>query len=108
MSNYWADDMRRFMILGEQTIGKFNEDQAWRYVGHMLEESTETELAMHLGDYVNVIEGAVNTISKSISLLHSLGVEPFRAWDVVHKAMIKGDGSSAEEELAKLWNAVES
>jgi hypothetical protein len=100
--------MRRFMLLGEQTIGKYNEDQAWRYLSHMQEESRETNLAMYRGDMVNVIDGAVKTISKSISLLHSLGVDPFKAWDAVHKAMIKDDGSNAEEELAKLWNAVES
>ena len=128
MSNYWADDMRRFMILGEQTIGKFNEEQASRYLSHMEEEAEETVLAWDRGDMVNVIDGAVDTIVVAIGLLHSLGVDPFKAWDAVHRAnMRKVDGSCGpivkredgqlgkpanwygpEEDLAKLWNGVEA
>ena len=128
MSNYWADDMRRFMILGEQTIGKFNEEQACRYLSHMEEEVKETILDWDRGDMVNVIDGAVDSIVVAIGLLHSLGVDPFKAWDAVHKAnMRKVDGSCGpivkredsqlgkpenwygpEEDLSKLWDGVEA
>jgi predicted HAD superfamily Cof-like phosphohydrolase len=128
MSNYWSDDMRRFMILGEQTIGKFNDEQAFRYLRHMEEEVKEALLSWYMCDTVKVIDGAVDTIVVAIGLLHSLGVDPFKAWDAVHRAnMRKVDGSCGpivkredgqlgkperwygpEEELAKLWNGVEA
>ena len=128
MSNYWADDQRRFMILGEQTIGKFNEEQAWRYADHMEEEAQETGEALTAKDYVKAIDGAVDTIVVAIGLLHSLGVDPFKAWDAVHKANMRkvsgecgpivrrDDGQlgkpihwyGPEEDLAKLWNGVEA
>jgi predicted HAD superfamily Cof-like phosphohydrolase len=116
------------MILGEQTIGKFNEEQACRYLNHMEEEVKEAILDWDRGDMVSVIDGAVDTIVVAIGLLHSLGIDPFKAWDAVHKAnMRKVDGSCGpivkradnqlgkpdnwygpEEELAKLWNGVEA
>ena len=116
------------MILGEQTIGKFNDEQAFRYLRHMEEEVNEALRSWYLCDMVNVIDGAVDTIVVAIGLLHSLGVDPFLAWDAVHKAsMRKVDGSCGpivkredgqlgkpanwygpEEDLAKLWNGVEA
>ena len=128
MSNYWADDMRRFMALGGQSTFRFNEGQACRYLSHMEEEAEETVLAWDRGDMVSVIDGAVDTIVVAIGLLHSLGVDPFKAWDAVHRAnMRKVDGSCGpivkrtdnqlgkpenwygpEEELAKLWNEVDA
>ncbi len=126
MSNYWSDDMGRFMALGGQSTGRFNEDQAARYLSHIEEESKETVLAWDRGDMVNVIDGAVDTIVVAIGLLHSLGVDPFRAWDAVHKANMskivdgkvyrREDGQigkppgfvGPEEDLAKLWNEVEA
>lgn len=128
MSNYWSDDMGRFMAIGGQSTGRLNEDQARRYINHIEEEARETKHAMNRGDMVNVIDGAVDTIVVAIGLLHSLGVDPFKAWDAVHKAnMRKVDGSCGamvlredgqlgkpihwygpEEELAKLWNGVEA
>jgi predicted HAD superfamily Cof-like phosphohydrolase len=126
MSNYWADDMGRFMALGGQSTGRFNEGQAARYLSHMEEEAEETVLAWDRGDMVNVIDGAVDTIVVAIGLLHSLGVDPFRAWDAVHKANMskivdgkvyrREDGQigkppgfvGPEDDLAKLWNGVEA
>jgi predicted HAD superfamily Cof-like phosphohydrolase len=128
MSNYWADDMGRFMALGGQSTGRFNEGQAARYLSHIEEESKETVLAWDRGDMVNVIDGAVDTIVVAIGLLHSLGIDPFRAWDAVHRAnmrkvsgecgamVLRDDGQlgkpihwyGPEEELAKLWNGVEA
>ena len=128
MSNYWPDDMGRFMALGGQSTGRFNEGQACRYLSHMEEEVKETILDWDRGDMVNVIDGAVDTIVVAIGLLHSLGVDPFKAWDAVHKAnqskldgslgpiVMRDDGQigkpvgfvGPEEELAKLWNEVEA
>jgi predicted HAD superfamily Cof-like phosphohydrolase len=128
MSHYWSDDMGRFMALGGQSTGRFNEGQAARYLSHIEEESKETLLAWDRGDMVNVIDGAVDTIVVAIGLLHSLGVDPFRVWDAVHAAnMRKVDGSCGaivwrgdnqigkpagwygpEKDLAYLWNEVEA
>jgi predicted HAD superfamily Cof-like phosphohydrolase len=126
MSNYWSDDMRRFMLLGGQSIGRFNEEQARKYMDHMEEEVQETIDAVFVSDYVKAIDGAVDTIVVAIGLLHSLGVDPFRAWDAVHAANMRkildgkvyrrDDGQigkppgwyGPEEELAKLWNGVEA
>ena len=128
MSNYWADDMRRFMMAGGQSIGKLHYDQAHRYLCHIVEESHETQAAFINRDYVKVIDGAVDTIVVAIGLLHSLGVDPFKAWDAVHKAnqskldgslgpiVLRDDGQigkpvgfvGPEEELAKLWNGVDA
>jgi predicted HAD superfamily Cof-like phosphohydrolase len=128
MSNYWSDDMGRFMAMGGQSTGRFNEGQAARYLSHMEEEAKETVLAWDRGDMVSVIDGAVDTIVVAIGLLHSLGVDPFKAWDAVHKAnqskldgslgpiVLRDDGQigkpvgfvGPEEELAKLWNEVEA
>lgn len=125
MSN-WSQDQAAFMLAGGQTTDTFNEAQAWRYVGHIREETEETELAMHLGNYVHAIDGAVDIIVVAIGLLHSLGVNPDKAWAAVHAAnmrkVINGevyrrdDGQigkppgwyGPEEELAKLWNEVEA
>jgi predicted HAD superfamily Cof-like phosphohydrolase len=126
MSNYWADDMGRFMAMGGQSTGRFNEGQAARYLSHIEEESKETLLAWDRGDMVNVIDGAVDTIVVAIGLLHSLGVDPFKAWDAVHAANMRKvvDGKvyrrednqigkppgwyGPEEDLAKLWDGVEA
>jgi predicted HAD superfamily Cof-like phosphohydrolase len=128
MSNYWSDDMGRFMALGGQSTGRYDEGQAARYLSHIEEESKETLLAWDRGDMVNVIDGAVDTIVVAIGLLHSLGVDPFRAWDAVHAAnmrkvdnscgamVLREDGQlgkpihwyGPEEDLAKLWNEVEA
>jgi predicted HAD superfamily Cof-like phosphohydrolase len=92
----------------------------------MEEEAGEAVLAWDRGDMVNVIDGAVDTIVVAIGLLHSLGVDPFRAWDAVHKAnmskivdgkvYLREDGQigkppgfvGPEEELKKLFDAVSS
>lgn len=86
MSNYWADDQAAFMKAGEQTVGTFNEEQAWRYAEHMEEEVQETAEAMTDRDYVKAIDGAVDTIVVAIGLLHSIGVDPDKAWQLVHQA----------------------
>jgi predicted HAD superfamily Cof-like phosphohydrolase len=75
---------------------------------------------------VSVIDGAVDTIVVAIGLLHSLGIDPFKAWDAVHRAnmskivdgkvYLREDGQigkppgfvGPEEDLAKLWNGVEA
>lgn len=126
MSNYWPDDQSRFMLAGDQTVGTFNRDQAKRYLCHIVEESHETQAGFLEGDYVAAIDGAVDTIVVAIGFLHSLGVDPFKAWNAVHAANMrkvidgkvyrrpdgqigKPDGwYGPEEELAKLWNEVEA
>lgn len=126
MSNYWADDQAAFMKAGDQTVGTFNRDQAKRYVEHMQEEAMETLEAVVWCDYVKAIDGAVDTIVVAIGFLHSLGVDPFKAWNAVYVANMrkvidgkvyrrpdgqigKPDGwYGPEEELAKLWNEVEA
>lgn len=124
MSNYWADDQSKFMLAGGQTVGAFNLDQARRYADHMLEEAKETKDDLDAGDYVKAIDGAVDSIVVAIGFLHSIGVDPFKAWNAVHAAnmskLVDGkvykrpDGQIAkgpnfvppEPELAKLWAEV--
>lgn len=85
MSN-WSQDQSAFMIAGEQTVGQMNTGQAWRYAKHLQEESKETVDALTELDYVKAVDGAVDSIVVAIGLLHSLGVDPNAAWNIVHKA----------------------
>lgn len=85
MSN-WAQDQAAFMLAGEQTVGEFNFVQACRYADHILEEANETKRDLASGDYVKAIDGAVDTIVVAIGFLHSIGVNPEKAWDIVHAA----------------------
>lgn len=126
MSNYWADDQSKFMLCGEQTVGTYNPVQAKRYLSHIIEESRETQIAFLTGDNVKAIDGAVDTIVVAIGFLHSMGVDPFKAWNAVHAANMrkvidgkvyrredgqigKPDGwYGPEEDLSKLWNRAEA
>lgn len=87
--NHWAQDQAAFMLAGEQTVGEFNLDQAWRYIEHMEEETQETAEAMTNRDYVKAVDGAVDTIVVAIGFLHSIGVNPDKAWDIVHAANMR-------------------
>lgn len=113
-----------FMLAGDQTVGEFNFVQACRYADHMLEEVNETKRDLASGDYVKAIDGAVDTIVVAIGFLHSIGVDPFQAWNAVHAAnmskLVDGkvyrrtDGQIGkgpnfkppEPELAELWDKV--
>ncbi len=80
-----------FMELGGQTTGTLNLEQAERYLSHILEEAEELRHAWDMYDYdaehaVKVVDGAVDTIVVCIGFLHSLGVDPQKAWDAVHRA----------------------
>lgn len=121
-----ARQQAEFMLAGDQTVGTFNRDQAKRYLCHIVEESHETQAGFLEGNYVAAIDGAVDTIVVAIGFLHSLGVDPFKAWNAVHAAnmskLVDGkvykrqDGQIAkgpnfvppEPALAKLWNEVEA
>ena len=88
MSNF-SQDQAAFMLAGEQTVGEFNFVQACRYVDHMLEEANETKRDLASGDYVKAVDGAVDTIVVAIGFLHSIGVNPDKAWDIVHAANMR-------------------
>ena len=88
MSN-WAQDQAAFMLAGEQTVGEFNFVQACRYADHMLEEANETKRDLASGDYTKAVDGAVDTIVVAIGFLHSIGVNPDKAWDIVHAANMR-------------------
>lgn len=123
MSNYPADHAA-FMIAGGQTVGEFNPQQADRYANHLQEEASETWDAMQAGDWVKAIDGAVDSIVVALGLLHSIGVNPDKAWAAVHAANMRkvidgkvyrrDDGQvgkpvgwyGPEEELAKLMEEV--
>lgn len=85
----WAQDQSAFMRCAEQTVGTFNAEQAQRYAVHLKEESRETQAAMWAGDWVAAIDGAVDSIVVAIGLLHSLGVDPDKAWQCVHSANVR-------------------
>lgn len=89
MSNYWADDQAAFMKAGEQTVGVFNREQAERYAKHMIEEVYETKDDFESCNYAKAVDGAVDTIVVAIGFLHSIGVNPDRAWDIVHAANMR-------------------
>lgn len=88
MSN-WAEDQASFMRAGDQTVGTFNIEQAQRYAMHLKEEAMEAMGAVWAGEWVDAVDGAVDSIVVALGLLHSLGVDPDKAWDIVHAANMR-------------------
>jgi predicted HAD superfamily Cof-like phosphohydrolase len=84
-----------FMIRCNQDSNRLNEEQAARYIAHLLEESAEVYEAVQHDDVVKTVDGLVDSIVVAvgglISLLGTDGAQ--RAWDIVHdKNLSKVDG----------------
>lgn len=93
-------DQAAFMSACDQTVGVFNPAQASLYARLVDEEAWETHIAaqklwdIEVRDLINVedcvakvaelTDGAIDTIYVCLGLLHSLGVDPVRAWNEVH------------------------
>ena len=87
--SHWAEDQARFMIAGDQTVTRWNLEQAERYAKHIGEEARELKEAFDEEDYTKAVDGAVDAIVVSIGFLLSLGVNPYRCWDAVHAANMR-------------------
>lgn len=85
----WAEQQAEFMRGGEQTIDKWNLEQAKRYAEHMEEEASETNDALDEGDYTKALDGAIDTIYVALGFINSLGIDANWAWSVVHSANMR-------------------
>lgn len=85
----WAQDQKDFMLLGGQTTGVLNKAQLGRYMSHIEEESWEAIEAYEQDDLVALLDGLVDTIVVAIGAMHSLGIDPDRAWSIVHAANMR-------------------
>lgn len=107
----WAEQQAEFMRAAGQTVGEPNPDQSMLYADLVEEEAAEVELAAMLvegmefpnnagvwADYTyadrddtvaavaELVDGAVDTIVVCLGLLHSLGIDPGKAWAEVHRS----------------------
>lgn len=85
----WAEDQAEFMKAGDQTLGEVDWCQADRYLRHMLEEVSETNEAFSEMDWLKMVDGAIDTIVVAIGFLHSLNIDPDKAWSIVHRANMR-------------------
>lgn len=108
MSN-WAEDQAAFMRACGQSVGKPSYEQSMLYTDLVSEEARETydaalmvegsffpdcpdwdelpdeEKARAVNFAAELADGAIDTICVCLGLLHSMGVDPQRAWDEVHR-----------------------
>lgn len=98
MSN-WAQDQAAFMRASGQAVGSFSLSQVALYAKLVAEEAAETARAWHRFDFATefsgaqenldcaaeLADGAIDTIYVCLGLLHSMGIDPQKAWDEVHK-----------------------
>lgn len=74
-------DQRTFMKAGEQTVDKFDLEQAKLYTALIDEETKEFLQAETVAES---IKEAVDIIVVTVGYLISLGINPQKAWDLVH------------------------
>lgn len=106
----WASDQAEFMRAGGQTVGVPNHEQVMLYSELVDEEAGEVGLASMevegssfptcgvwenfdgddisyaVGFAAELADGAVDTIVVCIGLLHSMGIDPDKAWAEVHRS----------------------
>lgn len=81
------EQQANFMEIGGQTVGSMNINQAARYAHHILEEAQELRRAWFEDyDHIKSVDGAVDLIVVAVGFLHSIGVDPQKAWDIVYEA----------------------
>lgn len=89
MKKTWAQDQAEFMTAADQTIGTFNKPQLARYLKHIAEEVAEINEAQAEPKGVEFLDGLVDTIVVCIGAIHSMGVDPDKAWQAVHAANMR-------------------
>ena len=83
MSNIF-DDQADFMFRGDQTVGRYNRKQVQLYESLIAEEFKEFFHAVNNEPLQNQVKEAIDLIVVTAGFLHSVGVDPQKAWDIVH------------------------
>ena len=106
MSN-WAEEQAAFMVACGQSVGQMDYEQARLYADLVEEEAHETMLAADglygpfpgepewagepdkeslIQSVAELADGAIDTIYVCLGLLHSIGIDPQKAWDEVQRS----------------------
>lgn len=85
MSNVFKDQ-EAFMIAGEQTVDRYNQQQLDLYVNLIKEEVSELEEAITDDDNVEKLDALIDILVVTIGAIHSMGADGQGAWDEVMRS----------------------
>lgn len=106
--NTMSEDMRRFMLAGNQ-LTIFNMEGIQLYTNLINEEVSELmEALAELSDQ-DVIKEAVDVLVVTLGLIWSMGVNPQSVWNLVHaNNMAKVSDTVVKDESGKIMKSPES
>lgn len=104
MSDSIFSDQKSFMQHGKQTAGEYNEQQMMLYEMLIDEEASEFFSACNNNEPLeNQIKEAIDCIVVLAGWLHSTGINPGTAWNLVHiNNMMKVDGNITKNADGKI------
>ena len=96
MTNVFKDQ-EKFMVAGDQTVDKLNNDQYNMYLNLIKEEVQELQDAVDQDDKVEQLDAILDIMVVVTGALHSLGVDAEGAWnEVMRSNMSKVDPTTGK------------
>jgi len=80
-----VENQKEFMKKGNQTTSELNIDQSKLYVNLVIEETAEFLHAVKTEPLENQVKEAIDIIVVTLGWLFSNGIDPYKAWKLVHK-----------------------
>ena len=85
MSNVFKDQ-ESFMVAGDQTVDRYNQQQLDLYVNLIKEEVAELEEAITDDDNVEKLDALIDILVVTIGAIHSMGADGQGAWEEVMRS----------------------
>ena len=82
MTNVFKDQ-EKFMIAGDQTVDKLNNDQYNMYLNLIKEEVDELHEAVDQNNLVEQLDALIDILVVTVGAIHSLGADGEGAWNAV-------------------------
>jgi predicted HAD superfamily Cof-like phosphohydrolase len=82
MTNVFKDQ-EKFMVAGDQTVDKLNNDQYNMYLNLIKEEVGELHEAVDQNDAVEQLDALIDILVVTVGAIHSLGADGEGAWNEV-------------------------
>lgn len=97
MSNVFKDQ-ENFMVAGDQTVDRYNQQQFDLYVNLIKEELSELEEAITDDDNVEKLDALIDILVVTVGAIHSMGADGQGAWDEV----MRSNGSKIDKATGKV------
>jgi len=104
-----SNDQKEFMTLADQTTDDYNIDQMSLYADLIVEEVHEFMEALTNEPPENVIKEATDLMVVTLGFMHSMGINPNDAWELVHENnMFKVKNKPSKDTNGKVIKSPES